>query len=72
MVKSLNYNKNDEDFIFDKQNSIVSSLFSSSYSSTSSLIENDDYDQNDDIELLPRSKVIKPRLSMQISHQLQY
>ena len=39
-----------------------------SSSSFSSLTESIDYEQTEDIELLPQ---LKPRLLMQISHQLQ-
>ncbi|CAF4804744.1 unnamed protein product [Rotaria sp. Silwood1] len=67
-MKSTNYNNNDdEDFIGKKQNANVSSL--SSFSSTSSLNENNDYDQHGDMELFPQIKTNKPRLAMQISQQ---
>ncbi|CAF0877119.1 unnamed protein product [Rotaria sordida] len=64
---------NDEDFICNKENSNVSSLSASPFSSTLSLIENndddDDGDQNEDMELFPQLKTNQPRLAMQISHQ---
>ncbi|CAF4122554.1 unnamed protein product [Rotaria sp. Silwood2] len=67
-MKSINNNNNgDEDFTYNKRNSNVSSL--SSFSSTLSLIENNDYDQIEDMELFPQSKTNKPRLAMQISFQ---
>jgi hypothetical protein len=62
----------DEQIIPSKRNSTVSS----SFSSTSSLIENENddnvNDKNEDTELFPQLNSIKPRLEMQISHQVQY
>ncbi|CAF1250332.1 unnamed protein product [Adineta steineri] len=62
----------DEEYIENKRNSSASIKNFSSFSSTSSLIENDSFNQNDDMNLFPQLNTIKPRLAMQISHQLQY
>ncbi|UJR10312.1 hypothetical protein I4U23_014518 [Adineta vaga] len=64
----------DEDILEIKRRSTNSSLTFSSFSSTStsSLIENDDFNRNDDMDLFPQLNIMKPRLAMQISHQLQY
>jgi hypothetical protein len=69
-VKSAN-NLN-EQMIQNKRNSTASSLFLSSLSSTSAFSESNDYDQNEDMDLFPQLNTIKPRLMMQISHQLQH
>jgi hypothetical protein len=60
-----------------KQN--ANSLFSLSRSTTSSLIETNDLNQNEDdannnnhdVDLFPTSNPISPRLTMQYSHQPQ-
>jgi hypothetical protein len=70
LIKSAN-NLN-EQMIQNKRNSTASSLFLSSLSSTSALSESNDYDQNEDMDLFPQLNTIKPRLMMQISHQLQH
>ncbi|CAF0846335.1 unnamed protein product [Adineta ricciae] len=62
----------DEEPTDTKRHSRDSSIAYSSFSSTSSLIENDDFNQNDDMDLFPHLNTMKPRLAMQISHQLQY
>ncbi|CAF1427235.1 unnamed protein product [Rotaria magnacalcarata] len=67
-TKSMN-NDDDEAFVYNKQTSDVSSSFLSSCSSTSSLIENGDYDQVNDLEFFSELQTNKPRLAMQISHQ---
>ncbi len=61
-MKSVN--SIDEQLLPNKENSIVSS--------TLSIIDDDDDNDDEDMELFPQLIPIKPRLGMQISHQIQY
>ncbi len=77
-ISDNNNSITERSYMRNKKNANANSLFSLSSSATSSLIETNDLNQNEDdannnhdVDLFPTSSTISPRLTMQYSHQPQ-